>query len=67
MKIVSDMPNSGRFVAVWFHEETGELWSDTLEWKDGVLIYYTNDGGDEVVANPWWYSNRFADYIIGEQ
>lgn len=67
MKLVNDMPNCGRFIAVWFHEETGELWSDTLEWKHGVLMCYCDaEGNFESVANSSWYRDNAPNFVIGE-
>jgi len=67
MKIVNDMPSCGRFIAVWFHEETGVLWSDTLEWKDGVLMVYCDaDGNYESEANKDWYRDYVTCFVIGE-
>ena len=38
MILVSEMPKSGQFVAVWTNESG--IWSDSYIWEDGKVLKY---------------------------
>ena len=49
MKKVKEMPTSGQFVAVW--EYDGNLWSNTMEWKEDGCLYHYEETGDKWIYN----------------
>lgn len=61
MKIVNEMPDRGKFAAVW----TGSsgIWTSSLKWEDGELFEY-NDNSDNFYSTSFPKNVCVIDEII---
>ena len=64
MKVTSEMPKEGQFVAVWGYND--KLWSDTHRWNSNGRLERFH-GGEDWHESPFdadFYDSVQAQYII---
>ena len=64
MKVTSEMPKEGQFVAVWMYD--AHVWSGVHQWIDGKLMRYDADDWCDASCDIAFYNSAGAQYIIEE-